>query len=347
MMQSGRYRSVADVVKRLRSAAHIPTQIDRIMDRMLATRLFCIAIAAVMASSVNAFGQTGTRVTPRPGSSLRAKLWLLQEKLNSINPHYDSPDIDQIADQRLKRAAGPRDVESLAAVNAASADRTPHDYSVSSTRQAAYLQQSSGERMPPVQVDERGWIVDQPAQYALAPGGREPNNDGSFEQEFAGSSSHYLAGEDRDSNPMVNRLQAAVHHPPQPGSYLPNSTQIDDAAQPRFRHFSNRIPASERAIQLEDELVRLRQELKAAVVHNQNLTASLEQNEKLLADVQLAIAQAMQQLTAAQQTNQQLRDRIADLELQKRELEQASSRLFDEIRAQINDLLSSELVDGG
>ena len=59
------------------------------------------------------------------------------------------------------------------------------------------------------------------------------------------------------------------------------------------------------------------------------------------------IDEAIQQLTAAQSTNQSLREKIVRLETEKIEQEKRSARLFDDIRGQLNEMLAAEISDGG
>ncbi len=116
--------------------------------------------------------------------------------------------------------------------------------------------------------------------------------------------------------------------------------------QPRFKHFSSRIPASERAIMLEDELQRVQKRLRAKEVDNQVLQNKLDQNERLLVEIQTSIDEAINQLTDAAAANQQLRDKVAQLEAENQQQKIKSDRLLDEVRGQLRDLLAAELTGG-
>ena len=116
--------------------------------------------------------------------------------------------------------------------------------------------------------------------------------------------------------------------------------------EPRFRHFSSRIPASERVIKLEDELQRINEDLKAREFDNKFLQGKLDENERLLAEIQTAIDDAITQLTEAANVNQKLRNRIVQLEDEKLQQKADSERVLEAVRSQVQDLLAAELSGG-
>ena len=116
--------------------------------------------------------------------------------------------------------------------------------------------------------------------------------------------------------------------------------------EPRFSHFSSRIPASERVIRLEDELQQIQKDLLAKDFDNKMLQNKLDENERLLADSQTAIDDAITQLTDAATVNQQLRQRIAQLENENQQQKANSERLLDDVRSQLRELLAAELSGG-
>ena len=118
------------------------------------------------------------------------------------------------------------------------------------------------------------------------------------------------------------------------------------AREPRFKQFSSRIPASERAILLEDEVERLEKQLKAKQLENRDLQRRLDDKEKLLAEIQISIDDAISQLTLAAETNQLLRDRIKELETENQIQKINSEKLLDEVQGRLRDLLTAELSGG-
>lgn len=116
--------------------------------------------------------------------------------------------------------------------------------------------------------------------------------------------------------------------------------------EPRFRRFSSRIPASERVIKLEDELHRINEDLKAREFDNKFLKGKLDENERLLTEIQTAIDDAINQLTDAANVNQQLRNRITQLENENLRQKLESEQVLEGVRAQLRDLLAAELSGG-
>lgn len=114
--------------------------------------------------------------------------------------------------------------------------------------------------------------------------------------------------------------------------------------QARFRHFNSRIPASQRAVMLEDELKKVEKELNATKVENEILQNKLDQNEQLLVEIQASIDEAIGQLSSAADANQKLRERIVQLETEKQQQKETADKLLDEVRGQLNELLKSELT---
>lgn len=122
---------------------------------------------------------------------------------------------------------------------------------------------------------------------------------------------------------------------------------VDYYNEHQYGHFSNRISATERAILLEDELVRIRTDKKTLESQIQSLEAQLKQRDYEIEQLHLAVDDALEQLSTAAGRHRQLQQHIRTLTAQRNQEKAASEKLLDELRRQLNDLLANELVGSG
>lgn len=148
----------------------------------------------------------------------------------------------------------------------------------------------------------------------------------------------------RPSVPAANGMQYGTgsQHSIGPGT-IPAGPEPLWQTDPRFQHYSSRIPASERLLLVEQEMTQMQQQYQGLQRTNQSLRNELQENRQLMDEVNESIDTAVTQLQEAQRTNQQLRDRIAELEELNRTQKEQSSRMLDEIRKQLDGLLAGEI----
>lgn len=128
-----------------------------------------------------------------------------------------------------------------------------------------------------------------------------------------------------------------VNQVPVPGMYQ-NTPNIGGM------HFRNdQITATERALQLQSENVRLRRSQDALLAEKQQLRAKLKQSSDLLASVDIAIDNSRLELENAQSENQRLRTRIVELESQQKRYQFETERLLQAIRDELDDVVMREI----
>ena len=122
---------------------------------------------------------------------------------------------------------------------------------------------------------------------------------------------------------------------------------MDYYNQTQFRHFSNRISATERAIILEDELKRIKDEKVQLLSKIEFLESQIGDRNQQVSKLQEAVDQALEQLSRASKIQQQMQSKINRIEMLRKSEQEASEKLLDELRKQLNDLLASELIGEG
>ena len=115
----------------------------------------------------------------------------------------------------------------------------------------------------------------------------------------------------------------------------------------QFRHFSDRISATERAIILEDELANAREDKRTLESKIRSLEAQLKQRDFEIEQLQSAVNDAIEQLSTASSRHSQLQEQNRMITTQRNQERAAYEKLLDELRQQLNELLANELIGTG
>ncbi len=136
--------------------------------------------------------------------------------------------------------------------------------------------------------------------------------------------------------------QNTLRYPDRGGGYMQNGTVFRGSQlQP------NEITATQRAIELQEELAELRLKLDALERDNQRLRQKIEEYNALHGKTSSKIQEATQQLAAATETNQQLKQRISQLESENEKIRLEAERLLGSIQRSLDDVLMRKLKESG
>lgn len=107
------------------------------------------------------------------------------------------------------------------------------------------------------------------------------------------------------------------------------------------------ITATERALRLQSEIQELRNTQQSLLSQNRQLREELDATNSLLARVDAAMRDAEAQLREANYTNEELNQRIAEMEREHNQYLLQTDRMLESIRTELDDVLMREIAAAG
>ena len=104
------------------------------------------------------------------------------------------------------------------------------------------------------------------------------------------------------------------------------------------------ITATEHALRLKQENEQLRSSQESLLADNQRLKDQLEDKEDLFDQIGIAMSKAQLELEKAAQENQRLKYEISKLQRQQQRGQQATERMLESIRGELDDVLMREMT---
>lgn len=129
---------------------------------------------------------------------------------------------------------------------------------------------------------------------------------------------------------------------PSMGNALPEGPSIGGS------QLSDRqVTATEHALRYKKDNERLKASQEAILADNQRLRNQLQSTEQLLDRVKAAMIDAREQMENAERANNQLKQRIIEMEREKKRSQFDTDRMLDAIRGELDDVLMREMAMDG
>ena len=172
---------------------------------------------------------------------------------------------------------------------------------------------------------------------------------GEYDQPFqTQQSANYGQFSDSSAQPAIQQQMA---HPSMTATNQMHAT----GGQQRMGHFQNgfsrvqtltdqqQVTASARVLQLQAQNEQLVAQIKAIQAESKRLNDIISENQKMLGRAEVSIGSSLEQLRAANQKNESLKQQIVRLQAESKMQKAESKRMLDSIRQRLDDVLIREI----